>query len=483
MSVVNHPRRARLARHRGRSQAPDAGRTASSFQEAVALAGFLLVWTAATKALPFAREGMGLVFGLSALFLARRSLHLGVSLYALSFAFIPLFPGRLLGIPAFNVQNMMQVGLASLAFLEWATSKGPRSVGRGALKMMAVTYVWLVISAFMAVMEAGNTLGNGLDLWWNYILATLPMFFSAAVARQGRRESAFLLGALGVSIAILCAWAYIEYRIDLRGAARYVRMAGRFGQANNFGGMLSLVLPGFVAVAWEGAGRLRKIAGGMGCFLCGLCLLSTASRGSLLAAGLALLTLGMLRYRGLLLLTTAVVLLAGPYLLPEQVMERFDSAMESEVGEDGEIDNSTEIRKNMYLFAPEAFAENPVFGAGLGGFPAMARRLGRPELARSTHSWYIEVLTEMGIVGMLIFGGLTLAIVSGLLAGPRGKPGTLDGALTHVMLASTVALAVICLFQKPFLDSEFIVPPYALALGLALGRPEERAEKRGRRRA
>jgi hypothetical protein len=44
------------------------------------------------------------------------------------------------------------------------------------------------------------------------------------------------------------------------------------------------------------------------------------------------------------------------------------------------------------------------------------------------------------------------------------------------MIGSTVALAVVCFFQKPFFDNELITPFYFLGLGLALGRPEAEAE-------
>ncbi|MGD8374713.1 MAG: O-antigen ligase family protein [Acidobacteriota bacterium] len=440
----------------------------------IGLAAFLVIWALATKALPFAREASGFTFAFAVLLLARRSLYLGTSLYALSFSFVPLFPGRLLGVPALNVTNLMKLGLAGVAASTLAASKGERAVGRPAITVVLVTYVWLLASVFMAVMGTGIAMGHGLDLWWKYVLATLPLFAAVGVARQGGRGPAFLLGALAVSLVILCIWAYVEYQIDLRGAGRTIRMAGRFGQANNFGGLLAIVLPGFVALAWEGPDRRRRLAGWFGCGIVGICLLSTASRGSLLAGGLAFLALGILRYRGLLVLFVAAAILAGPYLLPDQVKNRFTDALES--GEDeGEVDNSTEIRKMMYTFAPVAFQDNPVFGAGLGGFPTIALNHGRPELARSTHSWYLQVFTEMGLVGLALFGLLTATVIRGLRAGPRGQPGTLDGALTPVMLAATVALAILCFFQDPFLDSEFIVPPYFLGLGLALGRSRGKA--------
>jgi len=123
---------------------------------------------------------------------------------------------------------------------------------------------------------------------------------------------------------------------------------------------------------------------------------------------------------------------------------------------------------DMYRISPEVFARGPVVGNGLGGFAVAARRLGHTRLARSPHSWYIQVFTEMGLVGAAGFAWLTLAVVLGLWRAHRIACGW-DGAMATALLASTAALAVVCAFQKPFTDNELILPLYFAGVGLALG--------------
>jgi hypothetical protein len=77
-------------------------------------------------------------------------------------------------------------------------------------------------------------------------------------------------------------------------------------------------------------------------------------------------------------------------------------------------------------------------------------------------------MAEFGAIGLFLFGAWTIAIVAALWR-QRSGPTAVGAALANALLASTVALAVVCCFQKPFVDNELILPLYFAGLGLAVG--------------
>ena len=440
-------------------------------QDAVLILAALLLFAAVAKFAHPLRPMLILVLGFMVYLLARRSFHLGVSLYALSFAFLSLLPGRLLGIPALNASNLMVMALLGILLGEASRRKKPGPSPEAAVsRSLFGVYVWLVAGIVVAAVLNDVSIGSGFDLLRKFVAVTVPFFFGVAVARQGKDQRAFTAGIILASVAILTSWAFVGFFSNMLQGwdPSQMRLEGRLGQPNSVGAFLAMYLPGFVALGAEGRRLPMRAAGWAGSVLCLSCLFYTRSRGSILAAAAALLLLGVLRYRKLFLASVLAILVFGPWFVPDYVIERFQDTFEGEAENDG-LDNSATLRREMYLIAPRVFRESPIVGNGFGAFPAVANRLGRPELARSPHSWYIQVLTELGIVGFALFAWFTLAIGISLWRRPRGPTGTLDGALPSVMLASTVAVAVTCFFQKPFVDNELLMPFYFLAVGITLG--------------
>ena len=169
----------------------------------------------------------------------------------------------------------------------------------------------------------------------------------------------------------------------------------------------------------------------------------------------------------MLVAVTALALLAGPLLLPSIVADRFSESFVGQEGTEG-LDNSAYTRIEMYKAAPEVFQMAPIIGLGLAAYPSAAFRVGGQRLARSPHSWYIEVMAEFGAIGVLLFAAWTLSIFMALWR-QRSSPSPVGAALANALLASTVALAVVCFFQKPFVDNELILPLYFAGVGLAVG--------------
>ena len=95
-----------------------------------------------------------------------------------------------------------------------------------------------------------------------------------------------------------------------------------------------------------------------------------------------------------ILIATGVSLAAYP-LIPDQYVGRFKS-----IGGQEAEGHSKEARIVILQDAVKIFAENP-FGVGVASFPAVRRaRFGR---SQDTHNLYLEVATNLGIQGFVIF--------------------------------------------------------------------------------
>jgi O-antigen ligase len=121
----------------------------------------------------------------------------------------------------------------------------------------------------------------------------------------------------------------------------------------------------------------------------GLGLALTFSRGSMLGLGAALVLVGVLRYRKLLLLIAVVAILM--LLLPQtQVfITRFIQGIQGQ-------DLATQMRFGEYKDAFTLISRYPVLGVGFSGAPDIDLYLGVSDL-------YLLIAEQMGLVGLLIF--------------------------------------------------------------------------------
>jgi O-antigen ligase len=123
--------------------------------------------------------------------------------------------------------------------------------------------------------------------------------------------------------------------------------------------------------------------------LMGLSLVLTFSRGSMLGLGAALLLVGVLRYRKLLLLIALVAILM--LLLPQTqaYVTRFVQGIQGQ-------DLATQMRFGEYKDAFTLISRYPVLGVGFSGTPDIDLYLGVSDL-------YLLIAEQMGLVGLLIF--------------------------------------------------------------------------------
>jgi O-antigen ligase len=162
----------------------------------------------------------------------------------------------------------------------------------------------------------------------------------------------------------------------------------------------------------------------------------TGSRGGMLTTILALLIVPLTMARltpGRLV--TAVVLLAGAAGLavayvPDTVVQRL-STTRAEV-EDASFGNRSRIWKAGF----HAFERRPMAGYGTSGFiPAITPELG--SLSNVAHNTYLSVLVEQGIVGLILYLMMFVAVYRSVLRLPK-----LERRFALTLLA-TLAVAIL----------------------------------------
>jgi O-antigen ligase len=174
---------------------------------------------------------------------------------------------------------------------------------------------------------------------------------------------------------------------------------------NSFSGTQLGVLP-FIYYLYPLVPRLWKIMLLVQLALCTNVVLRTGSRTgylAFLAAVVSFVWLAKSRARAFAVVVLLAVI-AVP-LLPADYVGRFTSIFEdkSEVGQDTSVGK----RKEIIVDASEVFLSHP-FGIGVGAFPLVREQLfGRKQ---DTHNLYLEIATNLGVQGIVVFIGFVSAV-------------------------------------------------------------------------
>jgi O-antigen ligase len=235
--------------------------------------------------------------------------------------------------------------------------------------------------------------------WKNYVEMFLLFVVVTSVIKD-RRQAQLLLAVMAVSVLLVNRSYYgtIGGR-DFSNYSDSARYSGALGYAgpNGFAAFEVMASALFLGIA----AYQRRILVKLGIFAlvgtCVYCILFSFSRAGYLGLLAALVVLGLFKERKLLILV-AVVLVAWQTLLPEAVRQRI--AMTSQNSMFGrELDSSSESRVEIWEDAYNLFKENPILGVGFDTYGF----LGRVEDYGDTHNYYVEVLVETGLLGLVLF--------------------------------------------------------------------------------
>jgi O-antigen ligase len=185
------------------------------------------------------------------------------------------------------------------------------------------------------------------------------------------------------------------------GIARMIGVDSTLGDPNSFGASIVFVLP-FIPAFWRSniGGRFGKLllTGLLG--LCGLCILLTGSRSSLIGLGVwGLLFLIRTRRGWLGLLVVAAVSPIVFQALPPSLQLRFETIINPEAGPEN-ARQSGDGRIEGFFTGLELWSANPLTGIGPGAWrPATKSKI-------ESHNLYGQLTGELGTLGVFAFSFL-----------------------------------------------------------------------------
>lgn len=203
------------------------------------------------------------------------------------------------------------------------------------------------------------------------------------------------------------------------------RSTGSLGNPNLLGGFASALVPlGFtVLITWKRFSKgLRYAFASLFTVLAVVAVIASGTRGSLLgvAAGCIFMAVWYIRKYGVRLKAAVPVLLLLAAILTATSLPM--SSRLSELDPDAEEQGTLQVRKLIWSGALSVFADNPVFGHGPGSFQILYPEHRNPDysllgVSHNTlhaHCEYLEILVDLGIVGLILWGAVVFFAVKSL---------------------------------------------------------------------
>jgi O-antigen ligase len=241
------------------------------------------------------------------------------------------------------------------------------------------------------------------------------------------REARPLIVVLLLSGAAQSTYGAVQFFLQLGPPSfeigRFARAHGTFGQPNPYGGYLAMVLPIAFALVWTGGPtvarwRWRIGAAAVG-LACAVALAMSLSRGAWLGAAVGLIALLMAAGRRSLatvliggFVLTLVALLGAFELLPATLLDRVGGLTRyfgvfDVRGVDVTAANWAIVERMAHWQAALAmFAAHPLVGVGIGQYAAVYEDYfltGWVDPLGHAHNYYLNVLAEVGAVGLAIY--------------------------------------------------------------------------------
>lgn len=247
-------------------------------------------------------------------------------------------------------------------------------------------------------------------------MVSLFLWISASVQILGLRQFSRISSLVAACVVIVSAaaallppYSGVHQATDVIGFEHAGKWRGIFGNKNSLGQFACM---GFILMLAQGDGeRLPWKVFWWTARACALaCLIFSQSATSLLGCVVAVLVYGLLRYRAtsvplpLVLISTVGVLLGGS-------MISGPAGMAALFGRDATFTGRTEI----WNFALQLVGEKFFVGHGINSSDEIFRPLATSSVfpsAVETHSAYLDVLFELGAIGLVLLICATLIVLS-----------------------------------------------------------------------
>jgi O-antigen ligase len=373
-----------------------------------------------------------------------------------------------------------QVGkvVVAVCFLGWLIAPRRQPGDRSPIRAIDVTLVLLLFGAFFSVLFAEHK-----DLAWggfgDLLRWAVIYFLIGRIVTSSWRSRIFVFVLLLLNVKL--AQAGIRYyfgslaywgneMIAVKEGAR-AGSVGFFSNSADFGVAMCVVWPLTTMLLFMKPLRLLwrvLLLAGSGVFL--VAILDCGSRGALVGAVCVVLAGMMASKRKLAVALMALLLIPGViFVLPGASKERIQSALHPR------SDPTASSRLVFWKAGLMMFRDHPLLGVGIKNFPLTRLErygaLGDTEKAWVPHSLYIEVLSELGLAGIIpalalfvLFFRLNAKTRKLLLAQGSEKRGSFE-----YCLALGLDLALVGYLTSGAFVAVFYYPHLWVLMGLSAG--------------
>lgn len=271
--------------------------------------------------------------------------------------------------------------------------------------LLFVSFAYWYISLWHGSFFLGLPMPLSLDdlrfsFWKSYVELGFIYFIAFAAIRTREQVRTVLVLMCVTAVAISLDFYSIVSTEDLSHFNDSSRYAGVLGYAgvNGLAAFMSILGLFLAALVTLRVGAKLRVIALVALVGCTYCLLFAFSRGAYLSFAAGLLLIALLQRRFVLGFALAGIL-GLALVLPSAVSERI-SGTYVETGSGGEVlESSAQERVIIWEDALALIRAFPLRGTGFQTYPYMHRSLGYGD----THNFYLKVMVEEGIIGIVIF--------------------------------------------------------------------------------
>jgi O-antigen ligase len=366
--------------------------------------------------------------------------------------------------------------------------RGGASIHRGPQLFWAGAYSLLALASGIWTVSESHTM---------YVLASLAIALTYmlcfAALLESEEQLRRLLYVLSFGSLVVGAWSLARFKgwtIGPSDSLQGGRAEGGVGDPNFFANLQLVALPVILVLAIDTKQRWLRYGLGFTALVALASVLSTLSRGGLIALGVILLLILLIPARTLLgsrrekalvviLLAAGLLALASRPTFRTEVVKRASTIFSKSEEQSGGA-SAGSGRTEIWKAARRSIDERPLLGLGYGAFPAVSNELmlGTPgvDFAKlsphpqgiEVHSVYLGTAAEIGFPGLALLVGLLISTMLALRrAAVRAR---LAGSLFLGRIANAFVLGLVgWAISSAFLESEtgralWIVVGISLAL-------------------
>jgi len=303
-------------------------------------------------------------------------------------------------------------------------------------KRIAPIFIALTVSLMISVINAKDfdlAVNDFINIMTNIVVVIIMVYFIRTPASF--RRIVWTLLAAGIFMGTISVFqnftntfgnlygGFGGWELDFSSGSGRHRLTGPFANPNAYAQVMIVIVPLALDRLWHERDKFLRILAGWAVIVSVLSIALTYSRNGFLTLVFTLGFLVMMTRPSVAPLIITVALGIGLLnFLPASYLDRIGSLLQfSSVSSEQISDGSFRGRVSENTAAWMMFRDNPIFGIGLNNFPVYyqdySRQIGL-DVRRETRepaSFYLELLSEGGLVGTSLFLYMVIWVFKGLI--------------------------------------------------------------------